>query len=106
MSGFANKIILAVKKNTRSELIKWRNNQITRGIRGYDGELFGIEDIGEAIYFAINKLAKRVEAIAICGKGHEESVFFKGAEYEWSDKMAVKKAIRGLVPTYGKVLAQ
>lgn len=105
VSKFADKIILTAE-DPRSESVKEINKQIARGINGYGGELFEIENRGEAIYFAINKLAKRGDTIAICGKGHEESMCFEGTEYEWSDKMAVKKAIRGLVPTYGKALAQ
>lgn len=53
---------------------------------------FRIPDRGEAIKFAIQKLAKKEDIVIICGKGHEKSMCFGKTEYPWSDHEAVKKA--------------
>lgn len=54
-------------------------------------------DRGEAISFAINKIAIKGDTILILGKGHEKSMAIKGVEYPWSDKRAVKLALNGKV---------
>jgi len=52
---------------------------------------------GEAIFHAINKVAKRYDTVAILGKGHEESMSYNGTEYPWSDKKAIRLALNGKV---------
>ncbi|MCX7928105.1 MAG: UDP-N-acetylmuramoyl-L-alanyl-D-glutamate--2,6-diaminopimelate ligase [Patescibacteria group bacterium] len=54
-----------------------------------------IPERGEAIYFAINKIAQEKDTVIICGKGHEKSMSYNGVEYPWSDKEAVKMALNG-----------
>jgi UDP-N-acetylmuramoyl-L-alanyl-D-glutamate--2,6-diaminopimelate ligase len=56
-----------------------------------------IPDRGEAVYFAINKLARANDTIVICGKGHEKSMSYNGIEYPWSDASAVKEALNGRI---------
>lgn len=45
-------------------------------------------DRGEAIKTAIH-LAKEKDVVGIFGKGHEQSMSFKGIEKEWSDQMVI-----------------
>ena len=54
-----------------------------------------IPERGEAISFAIQKLAKKGDTVAIIGKGHEKSMAYKGVEYPWSDREAVRIALKG-----------
>ena len=54
-----------------------------------------IPERGEAISFAIQKLAKKGDIVVICGKGHEQSMAYDGKEYDWSDHEAVKMALKG-----------
>lgn len=54
-----------------------------------------IPERGEAISFAINKVAKKDDIVVICGKGHEKSMAYNGVEYPWSDQEAVRVALRG-----------
>ena len=54
-----------------------------------------IPERGEAIAFALQKLARKDDLIAICGKGHEKSMAYDGKEYPWSDAEAVQAALRG-----------
>ncbi len=56
---------------------------------------YRILERGEAIYFAINKIAKKDDIIVICGKGHERSMAYNGVEYPWADQEAVRMALRG-----------
>ena len=51
-----------------------------------------ILDRQDAINIAIG-IAKPGDIIALCGKGHEQSMSFKGIEYSWDENKAVKKAL-------------
>lgn len=57
--------------------------------------LFLIPDRGEAIAFAIQRLARKGDIVVICGKGHEKSMAYGDKEYPWSDQEAVKIALAG-----------
>jgi UDP-N-acetylmuramoyl-L-alanyl-D-glutamate--2,6-diaminopimelate ligase len=56
-----------------------------------------IPERGEAIAYAIQKVAKKGDIIVICGKGHEKSMCYNGIEYPWSDHGAVKLSLKGKV---------
>lgn len=56
-----------------------------------------IPERGEAISFAIQKLAKSGDTVVICGKGHEKSMSYDGIEYPWSDHKAISAALKGEV---------
>ena len=45
---------------------------------------------------AIEKIAKKDDIIAVCGKGHEKSMNFNGIEMPWSDKEKILKIIKKL----------
>ncbi len=54
-----------------------------------------IPERGEAIAFAINKLAMKGDTVVVCGKGHEKSMAYEGTEYPWSDHEAIRIALEG-----------
>ena len=56
-------------------------------------QFYKIPERGEAIAFAIQKLAQREDIVAILGKGHEKSMAFGEVEHPWSDKEAVINAL-------------
>lgn len=58
---------------------------------------FRVSERGEAISFAIRKLASRGDTVVLCGKGHETSMAYGGIEYPWSDKKAVELVLKGKV---------
>lgn len=61
---------------------------------GNEGENFyRIPERGEAISFAINKIANKGDTVVICGKGHEKSMAYNGVELPWSDQDAVLASI-------------
>lgn len=72
------------------EIIKQMLSQTRKGSKVYK-----IPERGEAISFAIQKLAKKGDIVVICGKGHEKSMAYDGVEYPWSDQVAVKVALKG-----------
>ncbi len=47
----------------------------------------------EAINFIIRTLVKKGDIVLLCGKGHEQSINYKGVETPWSEHDAVKKAL-------------
>lgn len=56
-------------------------------------QFYKIPERGEAIAFAIQKLAQRGDIVAILGKGHEKSMAFGEVEHPWSDREAVTNAL-------------
>lgn len=58
---------------------------------------YKIPDRGEAISFAVNKIAHTGDIVVICGKGHEKSMNYGGIEYPWNDKKAVGMALKGKI---------
>src|SRR5690606_28744708 len=91
-----NKIIdeisSGVNKRNATELI-FGNEMVPKGKHAY----LRIPERGEAIHYAINKLAKRGDTVAIFGKGHEKSMAYHGVEYPWDDKEAVLMALKNKI---------
>lgn len=48
----------------------------------------------EAINFAIQKLAKKGDIVALCGKGHERTLTIGQSECPWSEHEAARKSLR------------
>ena len=93
-------LIVLTAEDPRTEDVNQIIDQIVQGCLGQGVKegttLFRIPDRGEAIKFAIQKLAKKGDIVVICGKGHEQSMCYGKKEYPWSDFKAVKKALGGL----------
>ena len=53
-----------------------------------------VPERGEAIGFAIQRLAKKGDILVICGKGHEKSMAYDNLEHAWSDQEAIAEAMR------------
>ena len=65
------------------------NHQYTKNV------YYRVPERGEAISYAIQKIARKGDTVVICGKGHEKSMAYNGVEYPWSDQEAVRNALRG-----------
>ena len=76
-----------------SEVAEWTPRIVENLKKGH--VFFRIPERGEAISFALQKLARKGDTIVICGKGHEKSMAYNGVEYAWSDEEAVKLALKG-----------
>ncbi|MGD2178917.1 MAG: UDP-N-acetylmuramoyl-L-alanyl-D-glutamate--2,6-diaminopimelate ligase [Anaerolineae bacterium] len=57
-------------------------------------DLFRVADRGEAIWLAC-QLARPVDVVIACGKGHEQSMCFGTREYPWDDREAMRLALHG-----------
>jgi len=93
-------LIVLTAEDPRTEDVNQIIDQIVQGCLGQGVKegttLFRIPDRGEAIKFAIQKLAKKGDIVVICGKGHEQSMCYGKKEYPWSDQETVKKALKKL----------
>ncbi|MBU2543507.1 UDP-N-acetylmuramoyl-L-alanyl-D-glutamate--2,6-diaminopimelate ligase [Patescibacteria group bacterium] len=58
-------------------------------------KVMSIVDRKQAIEFALNKLAKKGDIIAILGKGHEQSMCYGKIEHPWSDVQVAKEILKG-----------
>lgn len=64
--------------------------------------VISIADRGEAIHFALTKIAKPNDIVVILGKGHEQSMCLGQTEHPWSDEEAVKAVVnQNIVPRVG-----
>ena len=67
--------------------------QGAESLGGIEGENFWrIEDRGEAIRSAL-RLARGGDVVMVCGKGHEQSMWFGEIEYPWDDRVAARAAL-------------
>lgn len=90
-------LVVLTAEDPRTEDVDEIIDQIAEGCQKGGGieekTFFRIPDRQEAINFAIQKLAKNNDIVAICGKGHEKSMCFGRTEIPWSDQRAAKKAL-------------
>jgi len=84
-------------EDSRTEKIEDIFEDMIMGIKDKDANYHKISERGEAIAFAINKLARGGDTVVVCGKAHERSMAYNGVEYPWSDFRAVELALRGKV---------
>ncbi len=99
IAGRLADISIITAEDPRGEL-EIISQQIVQGIKKAGGvmdkNIFVLEDRGEAIDFAINRIAKAGDTVGIFGKGHERAMNLDGrSEIPWSDSETVKKALNG-----------
>jgi UDP-N-acetylmuramoyl-L-alanyl-D-glutamate--2,6-diaminopimelate ligase len=73
-------------------IIRQMKENLTQG----HNKILSIPDRQEAIDFAIQKLAKKGDLVAVFGKGPEKSMCYGTTEILWSDEAAVKRSLAGL----------
>jgi len=99
-------ISIFTAEDPRHEKVENIFSQMIKGVKNKNAKIYKIKDRRKAISFAINKIAKKGDIIAICGKGHEKSMNFNGIEYPWLDKEVVEsildKPISAIVLAAGK----
>lgn len=92
-------LIVLTAEDPRTEDVNQIINEIAQGALkegAQEGKtLFRVPDRGEAIKFAIQKLAKKGDIVVICGKGHERSMCYGKTERPWSEHQAVQEALEG-----------
>jgi len=75
-------------------IIRQMKEQLTTG----HNKIISIAERGEAIEYALTKLAKPEDTVVILGKGHEKSMNYNGIEYPWNDIEAIKQILKGEHP--------
>lgn len=70
-------------------IIRQMKEQLTKN----HDKVISIPDRGKAIEFALNRLAKSGDTVAILGKGHEQSMNLGNGEIPWDDRSVVRKIL-------------
>lgn len=93
---FADLTVITAE-DPRTESLSTINAQIAEGLKEENKtegkDYFVIEDRGDAINFAINRLAQPNDVVILCGKGHERSMCYGTTEYPWSDQDSARHAL-------------
>lgn len=92
IAGRLADVVVITAEDPRSEDVNEIINEIAKGITS-SKKIHKVLDRGEAIKYAINKVAKKGDLVIICGKGHEKSMAYGRIEHPWSDVEAVKAAL-------------
>ncbi len=85
-------IIILTEEDYRTENVETIMDEIVSGVDP-GPQMYRFPNRQKAIDFAV-KLAQPRDVIIITGKGHERSLARGRREYPWSDKEAVKKALK------------
>ncbi|MGE5140967.1 MAG: glutamate ligase domain-containing protein, partial [Rudaea sp.] len=98
VAGRLADLTVVTAEDPRTESLDDINAAIASGLvkagRQRDRDYYIVNDRGEAIRFAIGKLARPGDLVIITGKGHERSMCFGKTEYPWSDQEAVIAALK------------
>lgn len=70
-------------------IIRQMKEQLTTG----HDKIASIADRGEALRFALQKLAQPGDMVGIFGKGHEKSMCFGTTEHPWDDRQAARELL-------------
>jgi len=87
-------LVIFTAEDPRTEDVWSIIRQLKENLHQDLDKVLSIADRREAIEFAINKLAKKDDIVAIMGKGHEQSMCFGKTEYPWSDVKVVKEILK------------
>lgn len=82
-------VVIITAEDPRTESLNEIYDQITGGKAGFIRQ----DDRQEAIDTAVGQ-AKPGDIVVVTGKGHEKSICFGTVEHLWSDREAMKKAIK------------
>ena len=87
-------LVIFTAEDPRTEDVWSIIRQMKEQLQTNHNKIISIIDRQEAINFAIKKLAKKGDLVAILGKGPEKSMCYGTEERPWSDLEAVKNALK------------
>jgi UDP-N-acetylmuramoyl-L-alanyl-D-glutamate--2,6-diaminopimelate ligase len=87
-------LLVFTAEDPRTEDIWSIIRQMKEALTSGHNKILSIPDRREAIHFAIQKLAKKGDLIAILGKGPEQSMCYGTTEIPWSDEKIVSEALK------------
>ncbi len=83
-------------EDPRSEDVWAIIRQMKGDLDPYHDKVLSIADRRQAIFYAVTKLARKGDLVAIFGKGHEKSMCYGTIEYPWSDADVASEALAQL----------
>jgi UDP-N-acetylmuramoyl-L-alanyl-D-glutamate--2,6-diaminopimelate ligase len=86
-------LVVFTAEDPRTEDVWSIIRQMKEQLETGHNRIVSIADREKAIDFAINKLAKKGDLIALFGKGPEKSMCYGTVEYPWSEEAAVQKSL-------------
>jgi UDP-N-acetylmuramoyl-L-alanyl-D-glutamate--2,6-diaminopimelate ligase len=97
IAGRLADVTVVTAEDPRTEPLEVISAEIARGLeeagRRRDKDYFVVNDRGQAIARAINRIARPGDLVIVAGKGHERSMCYGTEELPWSDQEAVSKAL-------------
>ena len=87
-------LVVFTAEDPRTEDVWTIIRQMKENLTENHRKIVSVPDRQEAISFALQKLAKKGDLIAILGKGPEKSMCYGNEEIPWSDLEAVKTALK------------
>jgi UDP-N-acetylmuramoyl-L-alanyl-D-glutamate--2,6-diaminopimelate ligase len=87
-------LVVFTAEDPRTENVWNIIRQMKETLNNNHHKIISVADRQEAINFALQKLAKKGDLIALLGKGPEQSMCYGKVEKTWSEIEAVKKALK------------
>lgn len=87
-------LVIFTAEDPRTENVWNIIRQMKESLDNNHHKVISIADRQEAINFALQKIAKKGDLIALLGKGPEKSMCYETLEKPWSEVEAVKKALK------------
>ncbi|MBU0578425.1 hypothetical protein KKE34_01050 [Patescibacteria group bacterium] len=87
-------LVIFTAEDPRTEDVWSIIRQLKENLHDDLDKIMSIADRREAIEFALTKIAKKGDIVAILGKGHEQSMCYGKTEYPWSDEKVVKEILK------------
>lgn len=87
-------LVVMTAEDPRTEDVWSIIRQMKEALTEGHNKIVSIADRREAIHFAIQKLAKKGDLVAIFGKGPEQSMCYGSTEIPWNDEEVVKEALK------------
>jgi UDP-N-acetylmuramoyl-L-alanyl-D-glutamate--2,6-diaminopimelate ligase len=91
-------LVVFTAEDPRTEDVWAIIRQMKEGLTKNHNKIVSIANRGEAIDFALKKLAKPGDIVGIFGKGHEQSMCYGTVEHPWDDRKAARETLAALKP--------
>lgn len=92
-------LVVFTAEDPRTEDIWSIIRQMKQDLGNNHAKVLSIPDRKDAIFYAIQKLARPGDIVGIFGKGHERSMCYGTVEYPWSDTTVAQEALFELEST-------
>jgi UDP-N-acetylmuramoyl-L-alanyl-D-glutamate--2,6-diaminopimelate ligase len=87
-------LVVLTAEDPRTESVWSIIRQMKENLTENHHKIISIADRGEAITFALKKLAEPGDIVGIFGKGHEQSMCYGTVEHPWDDRKAAREVLK------------